>query len=1076
MVAVVPSARPRSRRRIAGALLAVAPLTVAGLAGPAYAAGTHPSQTAATPASSAPGGPGDTAHWTTGAKQGLGTSAGTTSKVWFTLAQGAMSEVYYPRVDVANVRDLQLVVTDGTTFTDLEERDMRHRVQLLDSRSLSYRQVDTDKRGHYRVLKTYVTDPARSSVVVHIQVRSLDGGHYTAYVLYDPSLANSGMHDAGSTSGDTLVASDTSGDMPVASALTARPAFTATSNGYQGTSDGWTDLAADHRLDWRYRSADPGNLVQIGRLAPQHHGVSDATVSLGFGADGTAARRTARASLRQSFDGLQRSYRDGWHHYLDGLTRAPESVRHDPALLKQYRVAVMTLRAHEDKTYRGANIASLTVPWGEAVNANEAGVGGYHLVWARDLYQVATAQIAAGDTAAANRSLDYLFDVQQKPDGSFPQNTLLDGTPYWGSLQLDEVAFPIVLAHQLGRYDTATWQHVKKAADFIVGHGPATPQERWEEEGGYSPSTIAAEVAGLVSAADIARRNGDDGSATLYLAVADSWQQHVKDWTFTTTGPLGDHHYFERVDDDGNPNDGHQLEINNGGGTYDERAVVDAGFLELVRLGVLPADDPEVVGSLPEVDSTIKVDTPHGAMWYRYNHDGYGEKADGSPYDGTGVGRLWPLLSGERGEYALASGRSAASYLATMAGAANAGYMIPEQVWDQPDAHGFRFGEGTGSATPLAWSMAQFVRLARSIDAGGPVEQPTLVADRYAHGAPPAGPRLDLTSPADGTHTTSGTVTVSGTTTGAKGYVSSAGATTELTLGSDGSFSADVPLVLGRNTVTVAVQGADGGTTLVQRTVVSTNLGTQVGQVDDPTGDDNGPGSYVYPANDAFVPGAFDVTRLGVYRDSESVNFAVSIAGDITNPWGGDQMSVQRFDVYLRPGDAAGGAAVPARTGTNADLAAPYSYVLTADGFNGSAVRDASGTVVASAELTAIPDTHQLVVSVPKDALSSVDLAGAHYALTMMSHAGDDEGAGGIRPVYDLGYWESTAGTSMSWIHDFRFGGGAGEWTGDTAAKDTDTSDPNVLDVLVPGGTTQHAVLDWTAGSPVVLPYVTLAP
>ena len=1045
------------------------PLLLTGLGAPADAV-AHPRE-----AGRAPGAPGDQSTWTTGAKQGIGTSATTRSKVWFSLVDGAMSEVYYPRVDVANVRDLQLVVTDGETFTDLESEATTQRTRLLDHSSLSYRQVDTDRDGRYRIVKTYTTDPARDSVVIDVRVESLDGGRYTSYILYDPALANSGKHDVGRTRGGALLASDTSSDTHVASALVARPAFRATSNGFAGASDGLTDLREDHRLDWRYRSAEAGNLVQVGKLTAQRHGVASTTLSLGFADNAPAAHRTARTSLQTGFARLHRAYAAGWARYLRSLDRAPRSVRGDEQLRTQYDVAAMTLRAHEDKTYRGANIASLTIPWGQAINADEAGVGGYHLVWARDLYQVATAQLAAGDRAAADRSLDYLFDVQQKPDGSFPQNSLLDGTPYWGSLQLDEVALPIVLAGQLGRDDAGTWRHVRRAADFLVGHGPATPQERWEEEGGYSPSTIAAEIAGLVTAADLARTHGDDASATLYTAVADDWQRRVTDWTFTTTGPLGNGEYFTRIDDNGDPDDGHQLEMNNGGGTFDEREIVDGGFLDLVRLGVLPADDPHVLGSLPELDSTIKVDTPHGPMWYRYNHDGYGEKADGTPYDGTGVGRLWPLLSGERGEYELAAGRPAASFLRTMAGAANRGHMIPEQVWDQPDAHGFTFGEGTGSATPLAWSMAQFVRLAQSIDAGAPVERPALVADRYTEGDLPDGPALTLTSPEDGLKTDAPRVDVTGTTDGTAAYLHVGGETTELPL-SDGAFSVSVPVALGPNEITVAVVGADGGTTIARRHVASTDLGEAIGTVADPAGDDNGPGSYVYPTSSAFSEGAFDVRELGVYDDGANVNFAVTLDGATTNPWGGNQMSVQRFDLYLGTGagPGAGSGPVPARTGTNADLAAPYDLVITADGFAGLGVRDASGAVVGSARLTAIADTQQYVVSVPADVLASVDLASAEYALTMMSHAGDDEGAGGIRPVYDAAYWASTAGTEMSWIHEYRFGGGAGEWTGDTAAKDTDTSDANVLDILVPNGRSQSEVLDWTAGSPVVLPYVGL--
>jgi glucoamylase len=968
-------------------------------------------------------------------------------------------------------------VTDGKSFTDRETADTIRKVELASPTALTYRQVNTDKQGRYRITKTYVTDPARATLLVSIRFQALDRGDYKVYALYDPSLANSGRHDSGATQDGALVASDSSGSPVVASALAASRPFLASSSGHDGTSDGWTDLKTDHVMDWTNPDAAAGNLVQTARLAlggkPRS---SRLTLALGFGESRNSALATARASLSRPFGAVRATYNTGWGDYLDGLDAAPGAVTRDSRLLQQYRVAVMVLKAHEDKTYQGANIASLTIPWGEAVNADEAGVGGYHLVWARDLYEVATAQLAAGDSAAANRSLDYLFDVQQKPDGSFPQNSLLDGTPYWGGLQLDEVAFPIVLAWQLHRTDATTYaQHVKKAAEFIVAHGPATPQERWEEEGGYSPSTIAAEIAGLTAAADIARQNGDTASQWLFQGVADLWQRNVESWTFTTTGPLGDDQlYFERIDDNGNPDDGHTLDINNGGGSYDERSIVDAGFLELVRLGVKPFDDPHITGSLPEVDATISVDTPNGRFWYRYNHDGYGEKADGAPYDGTGVGRLWPILSGERGEYTLAAGGSADSYLRAMAAAANQGYLIPEQVWDseEPTAFGFVFGEGTGSATPLAWSMAQFVRLAKSIQAGAPVETPDVVADRYATGQLPASPSLTVTSPTEGTVTGAATIQVSGSTDGEHVYINSGGTTAEVPV-VGGSFSYDAPLYLGSNTITVVAVSADGGTAAVQRTVTSTNFGAQLGTFVDPAGDDNGPGSYVYPANDAFNAGAFDITRFGVYDDGRSYNFVTTIAGEVRNPWGGNQISVQRVNVYVRTGS--GGGTVPALPGTNAQLAAPYDWVVTGDGFNDLGVRDASGATVSGATMLALPATNQIIVSVPKEVFGSADLGAASFSVEMLSHAGDGEGTGHVRPVYELGYWQSTAGTDMSWIHDYRFGGGAGMWTGDTDARDTDTSDPNVIDLLVGAGDSQQSVLDWTSTSPVTLPYVQLA-
>ena len=1027
------------------------------------------------PAATAPGAPGASATWTTGAKQGVGTATTAESKVWYTLSQGTLAEVYYPRVDVANSRSLELIVTDGRSFADLESTDTTHEVQLLDSRALVYRQVNTDKDGRYEIGKTYFTDPARSTVLVNITLRSLDGGRYTVYAQYDPSLANSGLHDSARTDRGALVAEDSSGADPVASALVGAERFAATSNGFAGVNDGYTDLAADFDLDNRYSSALDGNVVQTAKLTL--HGskrLSTTTLALGFGATADEATDSARASLRGGVLKEAAAYAKGWHRYLDSLDRAPRAVRGDRQLATQYSVAAMTLKAHEDKTYLGANIASLTVPWGEAQNANEPGVGGYHLVWARDLYQVATAQLAAGDADAANRSLDYLFDVQQKPDGSFPQNTLLDGTPYWGGLQLDEVALPIVLAWQLDRTDADTWtDHVKKAADFVVANGPSTPQERWEEEGGYSPSTIAAEIAGLIAAADIARTNGDEDSAAVYTGVADDWQRRVESWTFTTTGPIGDGEYYERIDNNGDPNDGAILSINNGGGDYDERAIVDAGFLELVRLGVKAPDDAAVAASLAEVDATIKVDTPNGELWYRYNHDGYGEKADGAPYDGTGVGRLWPLLSGERGEYELANGLDARPRLRAMAATANEGYMIPEQVWDQadPTGYGLEFGEGTGSATPLAWSMAQFVRLAHSIDEGAPVETPSVVAQRYAGGALPAGPALEVAAPAQGESTDQAQIDVTGTTDAPAVWVSVNGVVTRVAP-TGGAFEATVDLALGSNTVTVVAVGADGGTSLVQRTVTSVNFGTAVGSIDDPSGDDAGPGDYVYPTNSAFVDGAFDLTGFDVYLAGDTVNFVTTIDGAITNPWGGNQLSVQRLDIYLSAQQTGDPAA--ARLGTNATLEHPWNFVVTGSGFTPPALRDPSGAVVAPASLLTLPDTSQIALSVPVAALGGLDLATAGFQVVLASHADENEGQGGIRPVYSREFWDAAPGAGLPWIQEYRFGGGAGEFTDANPARDTDQSDPNLLDIVVGGSADQATVLDWRSGSPVVLPYVPL--
>ena len=689
-------------------------------------------------AANAPGAPGDVATWTEGDKDGIGTATGTTSRAWLTLDDGELTEVYAPDLGTPSLRDLQLVVSDGRTFAEREREDATHTTTLVDPRSLTYRQVNTARSGRWRITKTSVTDPSRSAVLVDISFESLTGQPYKLYALADPALSNGGDDDSGETDGHTLVAHDAK----FASALAADPAPTQVSSGYMGASDGWTDLRDDYRMDWSYaRAPANGNVVQIAELPltgkPGHR---HATLALGFGASAAAASSTAGAALAGGFGPAAERYAAGWHSYLDGLTR-PRSVAGHTTL---YDVSAMVLAGLEDKTYRGGGIASPSMAW---IWGQIPGYSGpYHLVWSRDLHQVATAQIAAGDRAAAERALDYLWTRQQKTNGCLPQNSNLDGSPHWDGLQLDEVADPILLASQLGRSDPETWSHVKLAAGCILTEGP-TSQERWENGmDWYSPATIAAEVAALVCAAEIADRNGEGATAADYRAIADDWQRKVAGWTRTRNGPLSSQPYYLRLTTDGKADAGTTYTISDGGPTIDQRRVVDASFLELVRLGVKPADDRDIRSTLPVVDRELGVTTPNGQFWHRYNYDGYGETPDGGMFSLPGNrGRLWPLLAGERGEYELAAGelsadtggarRAAAGRLDAIAATASEGWMLPEQVWDdEPPAGGPGFAPGTGtlSATPLAWTHAQFMRLAWSIDAGRPVERPDVVACRYA--------------------------------------------------------------------------------------------------------------------------------------------------------------------------------------------------------------------------------------------------------------------------------------------------------------------------------------------------------
>jgi glucoamylase len=709
--------------------------------------------TAAYAAGDAPGAPGGGSSWATGDKTALGTATAAGSKVWFTVAKGVASEVFYPRTDVPDVQDLQYVVTDGSTFADVERDATTHTVSMPDEKSPEYTVTNTATSGKYRLTETYVTDPARSTLLIQTRFQSLDGGAYQLYALFNPSLAGSGGNDTGAwdASSGSLVASDGAPvfGSTVASALKSSAAFSAHSSGYSGTaSDGLSDLRAAKHLTNQYDTASgAGNIVQTAQVPVGTD--TTFTLALGFGADRTAAASAASASLSAGFGAAESAYGSGWHGYLSGKT-VPASVSGDTVRRRTYLVGLMTLHGLEDKTFPGANVASLATPWGDYVDGGALN-DGYHRVWARDLYQQGTALLAAGDAAQAKRMAQWLWDRQQITTwtpgdgvtygpGSFPRYSPVGGvsgaTPQQLGCceQLDEDAFPIVLAWQTGLNDAATWNKIKLTADHIVSFGPATPGERWEEQGGLSPSTVAAEIAGLVCAGDIARHNGDTASATTYENTADSWRNALEGQTFTATGSFGDHSYYERIEHDTNPNDTFARTFSDG--TWWERDIVDGGFLDLVRLGVRPASYANVTASLPELDAVDSVTAPNGDVyWHRYNHDSYGESQD----DGTGwpaghghqTGRAWPLLSGERGEYELAAGRPAASQLKAMADSGNVGYLIPEQVWDRADQYGFTFGGPTGSASPLAWAEAVYVRLAQSIDAGHPLDRPSVVASRY---------------------------------------------------------------------------------------------------------------------------------------------------------------------------------------------------------------------------------------------------------------------------------------------------------------------------------------------------------
>jgi glucan 1,4-alpha-glucosidase len=1047
-------------------------------------------------------------HFDLARKDCLGTARNTTSKVWYTVANGVLSDVYYPTVDNTNVETLQWVVTDGKTFTDLQTRDTTYTATALpDSGGMACQVTATAKSGKYTIQTQYVTDPSRNTVLMHVTLSPADAG-YRLYVRFDPTVNGNGGGGQGNGGADSatvdtstghpvLVSYDTNTATNAASRDYAQPVYAAVdgglseaTSGFVGDpSDGLVQLDTSHAITSPAADATNGNVVQVARVALVD-GVG--TLALGFGASQGEAVGAAEGSLGSSFQKTLAAYRQGWRAYDASLNR-PQTQNLQglkgndrTALNDEYYLSANVLKASEDKTFPGAIVASLASPWGQAISAGDPAntyFGSYREVFARDLYEAWTGLVADGDLATARDATLFLLQRQQLPDGSMPRNSLVNGktAPDSFNTQLDECAYPILMADQLGLTDASLYaDHIKPAANFIAAHGPSFGPERWEEQGGYSPSTIAAEIAGLAAAADIAHANGDDASAAVWLGVADDWQRSVKGWTVTTNGPLAPR-YFIRLSKTGDPNAAISYNLGNGGPTLDQRSVIDAGFLELVRLGELPANDPDVAASLPVVDKTIESSTPSGPGWHRYNGDGYGDgAADGHPWapSGQGTGHLWPVLSAERGEQDLATGDAAgaASLLLGMSRFASGVGLIPEQDWELPDlapspfgtdptvaSIGFADGGPAGSAAPLTWSAASFVRLAADLAAGKNVVLPSVTTSRYVTHAQGSTP-LTVTAPADESSVPGSPVTVTGTTAaGNTVYVAATNtdhdSTTTVastTADGNGAFSVPVDVSGGTTVLNVVAVSASGGTGHAVRTIVFDFVpGTVLLDVSDPNGDDNGPGNYAYPTAPDFHAGAFDIQRFQVIDSGSNIVFRVQTR-DLT-PTFGSPLGAQLVDVYVHvPGatPTSTAASFPQRNYTIA-AASAWSRLIEVQGF-GQRYVDASGSTLGSVSITANQVSRFITFSVPKASLGTPTNGwGFTVVLTGQDGFSPDQ-ARGFQPTPQPFQFGVCAATSS-----------------DPHCTFNPNAVPKALDVITPAGVAQSTELDYTL-HPVVVSGVTI--
>jgi glucoamylase len=499
------------------------------------------------------------------------------------------------------------------------------------------------------------------------------------------------------------------------------------------------------KMFWEYKRAEDGNVAMTGEINLDACN-GEFTLALGFGQTPAESGLRARSSLADGFTIARDIYVQEWQDWQNELIPPPSWLA-EPNL---YYKSAAILRTHEAKRFPGGMIASLSIPWG--FNRGDEDMGGYHLVWPRDLVETAGGLLAIGANEEVYRVLRYLEDTQEA-DGHWPQNMWMDGSPYWGGVQMDETALPILLAdlaHRKGALEDKEldriWPMVRHAAGFLLSNGPVTPQDRWEEDPGYSPFTLAVEIAALLAAAEMADRNNDQPAARLLRQTADTWNANIDAWTYVNktelAGKIGVEGYYVRIappdeSDSGDLAHGFVAIKNRPPGESKAPAahIVSPDALALVRFGLRSPDDPRILNTVKVIDAILKTDMPAGPIWKRYNEDGYGEHVDGTPFDGNGVGRPWPLLTGERAHYELAAGRPklAKNLLVALHAFASTDGLLPEQIWDQGDIpeRELIFGQPSGSAMPLVWAHAEYLKLCRSLTDGIAFDMPPQTVKRY---------------------------------------------------------------------------------------------------------------------------------------------------------------------------------------------------------------------------------------------------------------------------------------------------------------------------------------------------------
>jgi len=645
--------------------------------------------------------------WGPGRKMAFGAAPGSKSKVWYTLADGALSEVFFPSLDRVALHELRFFASAGGAPPVDDAGDGDHTITWFTPSTPGF---TVDSTHHeYRLTKDFFSDPEENAVLI--------SATFTPELPDVRLYMQASAHWQPGSEGNFGQVLDTH---PPALLMRQQDVwicivgpFSRATIGYFQSSDLQVDLHdGDGYLTTSYDRAGPGN-VAVGAEIGIRAGTFQ--IAIGFAHSRADAEEIARHVLQKGAASVRASFERAWRSLPD-LPLALSKVSGDEGALASASLAV--LRCLEDKSHAGAFVAAPCSPWGES---NHNGNHVYHLVWPRDLCRMATALLDAGDQPAALRAFRHL-ESRQRPDGGWFQNWLVDGTPHWTSTELDQVALPILLAWRLGVAGALDHDPypvmVRPAAQFLIREGPLTQLDRWEDLGGLSPSTLAACVAALVVSAEFAHEAGEHVAAAHLRAVADYWNDRIETWCSTPAGQ------YVRL-----------------AGDPDHRPTVGAiapEFLEMVRYGLRRPKDERILRSLQGVDATLKVSLPAGPAWHRYSGDLYGEKDDGSPWDGSGRGRAWPVLTGERARHFFSMGLPAAEIVRSLEGFAGPGLMLPEQVWDVAGIkeRGLQFGRATGSASPLGWAHAEYLELLVTIALGGFPDIVLPARRRYTEGPP----------------------------------------------------------------------------------------------------------------------------------------------------------------------------------------------------------------------------------------------------------------------------------------------------------------------------------------------------